>query len=47
MVMKTYRKAGSYSAPVLREVKTSIESGFAISIGVGIEDYGEGNNDWL
>lgn len=45
--MNRFNAAAAYQAPALREVKTSIESGFAISVGIGVEDYGDGNEDWL
>ncbi len=36
-----------YTTPTLREVKTSIESGFVLSNNFGAESYEDGEQDWL
>ncbi len=46
MLKKAFTTVTTYSAPSLREVKTSIESGFAMSASFGADDYQEGNLEW-
>lgn len=48
MVKKAiFSRGGAYVAPSLKEVKTSIECGFAASAPFGSDDYEDGNKDWL
>lgn len=46
MLKTAFTTVSTYSAPSLREVKTSIESGFAMSGEFGADDYKDGNLDW-
>ena len=46
MLKKAFTTVQTYSAPSLREVTTSIESGFALSANFGTDDYQEGNLEW-
>lgn len=48
MVKKAFFSSkDAYTAPALKEVKTSIECGFAASASFGSDDYEDGNKDWL
>ncbi len=47
MVKKMFEAKAAYAAPSLKEVKTSIECGFALSNNFGADDYTEGETDWL
>ena len=46
MLKKAFTTDSTYCAPSIREVKASLESGFAASIGVDVDDYTDGNLEW-